>query len=156
MLFAASCAASTPSLQWFRNGQLTAAGTQLLIELARADERGLRASDYDAANLGVQVNRAAARGDRAALERLDVDLTAAAGHIASDLHDGRVKPSELGYDLEIKRQPFNAVAAAALLAGSSNVAATLDSMEPQLRHYALLKKALASYRSLNAAHPEVV
>jgi murein L,D-transpeptidase YcbB/YkuD len=40
------------------------------------------------------------------------------------------------------------------LARSADVVATLDTFEPQLRHYALLKRALAKYRAL-AAHPEL-
>jgi L,D-transpeptidase YcbB len=156
ILFAATGAVSKPSLLWFHNGQLTAAGVQLLVELARADERGLRASDYGAAGLGLEVNGAGSHADAATLERIDAELTASARRMASDLHQGRVKPADLGYDLEIKRQPFDTAAAAALLASSADVGATLDSMEPQLRHYVLLKKALAKYRALNAAHPEIV
>jgi murein L,D-transpeptidase YcbB/YkuD len=140
---------------WFHNGQLSPAGTQLLGELARADERGLLVSDYDAASLQLRVNQAAiAHG--AALERVDADLSAAAARIASDLQQGRVKPPEVGHDLDLPRERFDAAAAVKLLASSSNVGASLDAMEPRLGHYALLKKALAKYRALDATQRNLV
>lgn len=140
---------------WFQNGRLSAAGVQLLDELARADQRGLVESDYDAAGLQLHAKQAMAAGG-AAVERVDAELSTAAARIASDLHQGRIKPSEVGYDLDLKRAPFDAAAAVRALAGSSNVAKTLDSMEPHLRHYALLKRALAQYRALDATQRDLV
>jgi len=101
------------------------------------------------------VNQASGR-DEVALESIDAELSAAAGQIASDLHQGRVKPTAVGYDLDLKREPFDLAAAATSLARSASLGATLDSMEPQLSHYALLKQALVTYRALNAAHPGIV
>lgn len=143
----AVAAAGTPL--WFHNGQLSTAGAQLLSELARTDERGLLVSDYDAAGLQLRVKQGP-------LEQVDLELSAAAARIASDLQQGRVKPSEVGYDLDLPRERFDAAAAVKLLASSSNVGATLDAMEPQLGHYALLKKALAQYRALDATQRDLV
>lgn len=149
----AAAAAAAPT--WFQNGRLTAAGVQLLDELGRADQRGLVPADYDAIGLQLRAKQAAARGG-AALEGVDAELSAAAARIALDLHQGRIKPSEVGYDLDLKRAPFDTAAAVKSLASSSNVADTLDSMEPRLSHYVLLKRALAQYRALDATHRELV
>jgi len=149
LLLACGCANAAV---WFQDGRLIAAGVQLLDELARADQRGLAVSDYDAAGLQVRAKQASG----AALERVDAELSAAAERIATDLHQGRIKPSEVGYDIDLKRAPFDATAAVQALASSSNVAATLDSMEPRLRHYVLLKRALAQYRALDATQRDLV
>lgn len=154
-LLATHCAAAGSAPIWFQDGRLTAAGAQLLGELERADQRGLSLADYDAVGLRMRARQAAGAG-AAAVERIDAELSTAAARIALDLHQGRVKPSEVGYDLDLKRPPFDAAAAVRTLAGSSNVAATLDSMEPHLRHYALLKRALAQYRALEATHRDLV
>jgi murein L,D-transpeptidase YcbB/YkuD len=155
LLLASTCAIAGGEPVWFQNGRLSAAGVQLLDELARADQRGLLVADYETAGLQSRIAQATAtRG--IALERADAELSAVAARIALDLHQGRIKPSEVGYDLDLKRAPFDTAAAVRSLASSSNVAATLDSMEPRLRHYVLLKRALAQYRALDATQRDLV
>jgi murein L,D-transpeptidase YcbB/YkuD len=140
---------------WTHDGRLTAAAVQLLAELGRADERGLLPSDYDAVGLQLRAQQATKAGG-AALEHFDSELSRAAARLASDLHQGRVNPASLGYDLDLKREPFDAANAVRTLAGSADIAATLSSLEPRLRHYALLKRALARYRALDATHRDLV
>jgi murein L,D-transpeptidase YcbB/YkuD len=154
-ILASACAVADGTPVWFQNGRLGTPGVQLLDELARADQRGLVVSDYDAAGLQLRVKQAAAAGGPA-LAHVDAELSAAAARIASDLHQGRIKPAEVGYDLDLRRAPFEGAAAARTLASSSNVAASLDSMEPHLRHYALLKRALAQYRALAATEADLI
>jgi len=84
LVFASACAGAGDTQVWFENGRLTAAGVQLLDELARADQRGLQVSDYDAAGLQLRVRHAMGAGD-AALERVDAELRVAAARIAVDL-----------------------------------------------------------------------
>lgn len=153
---AAACADASAAPVWFQNGRLSAAGVQLLDELARADERGLRVADYDPAGLQLRAKQAIGTGSVTALERVDAELSATAARIAVDLHQGRIKPSDVGYSLDIKRAPFDTAAAVRTLASSSNVAATLDSMEPHFQHYVLLKRALAQYRALDATERDLV
>jgi murein L,D-transpeptidase YcbB/YkuD len=119
----------------------------LVAELQAAETRGLLTSDYDG---GLLKHRADGLSSTSArdIARLDLSFSVAAARLASDLHVGRVKPSDFGYDLDIERPAFDAIQVVTALASSSEVSATLDSMEPQLRHYALLKAALARYRSL--------
>jgi murein L,D-transpeptidase YcbB/YkuD len=155
-----ACRADTPSLEthsqtqgaalWVREGgALTRAGGELLAELAAADRRGLRPADYNAAEL----NRRAlllAQSTPAGRAAFDAMMSAAAATLVSDLHAGRVKPKEVGYDLDVSRPAFDVAQAVRSLAASTDVSASLDALEPQLRHYALLKSALARYRALAA------
>jgi L,D-transpeptidase YcbB len=143
---------------WLRDGSLTPAGRAFLRELASIEERGLLASDYDAAGLQgrVQSLSASKPASASAVVHLDVALSVTAARLASDLSQGRIKPSEVGHDLDVPRPGFDAGRAVAAIAGSSSVATTLEEMEPQLRHYALLKTSLAQYRALAATAAHLV
>jgi len=141
--------------RWVRQSGLTHAGAQLVKELLEAERRGLRPSDYHAAELNSRAQRLAqaSASERAAF---DAALTNAARRLVVDLHVGRVSPKEVGHDLDVRKPSFDVEAAVSSLAASSNVSATLDALEPQLRHYALLKTALARYRELAARGPALV
>jgi murein L,D-transpeptidase YcbB/YkuD len=132
-------ASTTPEPLWFRHESLTTAGEALLLELSRAEQRGLRSADYRVQPLPHDSALA------------DAALTRVAGRFASDLSRGRVSPAELGYDLDVPRAPFDEAAAARALASSTDLPSTLDSMEPQLVHFRLLREALARYRAIASA-----
>ncbi|MEJ1961661.1 MAG: L,D-transpeptidase family protein [Gammaproteobacteria bacterium] len=137
---------------WVQPIGLTGAGQQLISELADAERRGLLTTDYDAAGLAQRVREMHDSGSAtvASTMRVDLALSVAAARLASDLHDGRVRPADVGYDLDIPHPLFDAAQAVESLAASSNLGAALDAMEPQLRHYTLLKAALGKYRELDA------
>ncbi|MEP7245906.1 MAG: L,D-transpeptidase family protein [Gammaproteobacteria bacterium] len=141
---------------WFSQGHLSAAGAGLLRELGAAESRGLLVSDYDEPSLRRRLAEIASiaptfsNTPADAIGRLDVALSVAAARIATDLHEGRISPRSVGYELDVPRTPFDAAAAVASLAASENVGAALDALEPQLQHYRLLKSALAQYRALAA------
>ncbi len=78
----------------------------------------------------------------------DADLSRVAGRFASDLSRGRVSPTDLGYDLDVPRPPFDATAVVRALATAVDLPQALDSLEPQLVHYKLLRAALARYRAI--------
>lgn len=149
VIFLAGPACAGEQLLWFQDNRLTGAGEQLLNQLSRADERGLEVSDYDAAALRNQTRDVSA-GSVTEVARLDAEISRVASRIVLDLHQGRVKPSDLGYDLDVKRAPFDVGAIVSQLALSSDVAAALDSVEPQWHPYARLKQALARYRVLES------
>jgi murein L,D-transpeptidase YcbB/YkuD len=87
--------------------------------------------------------------------QVDVALSAAAARFVTDLHQGRVAPRELGYDLDVTRPDFDAGSQVLRLAADSDVQHALNALEPQLRHYALLKEALARYRKLAQQQPPI-
>jgi murein L,D-transpeptidase YcbB/YkuD len=142
---------SPGQLFWLSGGHLSPAGNALLAELETAANRGLRPADYQVAHLLEQV-QSLERGAATpvALAALDQGLSRATAAFVTDLKVGRVRPEDAGYALVGSRTPLDLPAALAALAGSADVAATLDGFEPRYRHYALLKKALARYRELAA------
>lgn len=139
---------------WFARGARTRSAVGLLAELARAEDRGLSAADYDAAALESR----SARPEALSIEELaslDVALTVVAARFVTDLHAGRIRPAEVGHELDEPSAPFDAWGAVDRVASPRDVAATLDALEPALHHYALLKTALKRYRGLAAAHPDL-
>jgi murein L,D-transpeptidase YcbB/YkuD len=133
---------------WLIKGHPTRQALELLSEIGQAQARGLRPADY---NINLLSRPPDTPEDFA---RQDIQLTLAAARFVGDLHDGRVDPREAGYDLEIPRPPIDVAGLLATLATAPSVAAALDAIEPQYRHYALLKQALGHYREL-ASHPEL-
>ena len=150
----ASPANANPVPSWFVSAKLGPAGAALLNEIDAVDQRGLRASDYDAAGVRRLVDLAERSQAPDSVSRADLAISAVAARLASDLQRGRVSPSRMGYELAIPQPKFDAGSALVTLMSSRDVASTLDAFEPQLRHYALLKAALARYRAL-AKHPEL-
>jgi len=134
---------------WFREGQLTVSGMGLLSELLGVGSRGLIASDYDGESLARRVAALPADAmSTPARVAIDLQLSVAAARLASDLHRGRVRPAEVGYELDVPQQPFDVAAAVSRLSAATDVRAALDGLEPSLRHYELLKRALATYQTL--------
>jgi murein L,D-transpeptidase YcbB/YkuD len=76
-----------------------------------------------------------------------VALSLAAARMALDLHAGRVNPRELGYELDVPQAGDQEVLLREL-ASSEDVRTAFDAMEPQLRHYWLLRSTLLRYRQL--------
>jgi murein L,D-transpeptidase YcbB/YkuD len=139
-----------PSVTWISNGRLTPQAASLLTQLSQVEQRGLIRADYDSARLtqrALSVTRLEHR-DPAQLASFDASLSAAAARLVADLHYGRVDPASVGHDLDVQRDGLNVPAAVAALATSQDVDATLDSFEPPMPHYRLLKKALARYQEL--------
>src|SRR5581483_1550339 len=136
------------SLLWFDERNRTHQALELLSDIDRAEERGLRPKDYNIAFASIQPRSAED------LARQDIQISLAAARFAADLHNGMVDPRAAGYDLEIPRPHFDTGELLETLATAPSVAAALDGIEPQFKHYALLKKALGRYRRL-ASQPEL-
>jgi len=142
---------------WFADRSLTRSAVALVHELQDAARRGLDSADYRVARF----EAAAARGipgtrvDADEIPLLDVALSVAAARFVAELHAGRVDPQALGFRLDVSRPPFDAIETLRSLTvspGASASASVLDSVEPNWRRFALLKRALAQYRAL-AAEP---
>lgn len=140
-------AADPTQAPWFVDGRPTRAALELVSELNHAERRGLRSTDYRARELQAAV-AASGRSGPADLGRLGEAISVAAARFVSDLHSGRVLPSEVGYDLDAPAPRPDAAAAVQAIAHSTSVPLTLDGFEPRLRHYALLKSALWRYQAL--------
>jgi murein L,D-transpeptidase YcbB/YkuD len=138
MMMANAVAALAQAPAWISDGRPTAQALALLSQLAQVEQRGLIRADYGLESL------------RQAIRTADFDsaMSATAARLVADLHHGRVDPSRAGHDLDVERNGLDVPAAVAALAASKDVGATLDSFEPPMPHYQLLKKALARYQEL--------
>jgi murein L,D-transpeptidase YcbB/YkuD len=87
---------------WFPAGHPTSQASALTLELHRAEERGLRSTDY-------AIGRHTASSDLTSptdIARADLELSLAAARFVCDLHSGRVAPRDVGYDLQVARPRF--------------------------------------------------
>jgi murein L,D-transpeptidase YcbB/YkuD len=121
----------------------------LIDVLRRTDEHGLRPADYilpltaseiDAMSMGY--------ASPAVQQRCEAALTWAASRFVHDLHRGRIDPRLAGFDLPPARMQFEAGVQVRRLASSTDLAATIASIEPTPQPYKRLKGALAQYRAL--------
>jgi murein L,D-transpeptidase YcbB/YkuD len=141
---------------WLSGGHPTSQAVAVLSELRRAEDRGLRPSDYGTEELVREMPSAGAGSVTTSTNtaRLDVSLSLTLARFVSDLHSGRVEPQKAGHDLDISSPNFDVAAAVLRLATAASVTTMLDSFEPLFLHYKLLKISLARYRQL-ASHPEL-
>jgi murein L,D-transpeptidase YcbB/YkuD len=145
-------AVSTPL--WFAGSRPTDAAQGLVRELQNAGQRGLRAQDYNAADLAARLDAVSLSTSRESVLALDAALSAAAARMVMDLRAGRVNPRRLGHDLDVPQARDDPAGIVARVAAAADVGVELDRLEPPLKQYALLKTALARYRDLNT-RPEL-
>src|SRR6266550_2672237 len=111
----------------------TAQARVLLSLFAAAADKGLNPTDY--------VLPAAA--DEA---HFDVAMTVAAMRYASDLHQGRIDPRDLGFDLDVDSRRLYLPALLTNISQSPAPAALFTAVEPQNDNYRGLLAALTTYR----------
>jgi murein L,D-transpeptidase YcbB/YkuD len=137
-------------LLWSDGHKPTQQALALLQELRAAGERGLDPEDYPGNQLAYLLvdlidSKNAGIEDWALF---DASLSLAGIRFLSDLHYGRVDPSTVGHNLTVERVRLDIPTTLAHLATAVNVPIAVDALEPQFRHYALLKRQLARYRAL--------
>ncbi|HEY7889242.1 MAG TPA: L,D-transpeptidase family protein [Steroidobacteraceae bacterium] len=162
--------ASAQGPLWLAQGHPTRQALALLSILEGARGYGLQPTDYDAARLSALatdmsghsvpgLGRAIYRPSRAPCggnddAKFDLDLSAAAIALVSDLHYGRIDPRAVGFDLGAPRpDDLDLGKALRTLATTDDVAHALAGFEPQFEHYRLLEQALMHYQQLAAADP---
>lgn len=154
---------------WLAEGRPTRQALALLEVLQGAGEYGLDPTDYDTtrlstlatdmlashpAGIGRTLHRAggSACGDLGEAQ-FDLDLSAAAIALISDLHYGRIDPRAAGFELGAPRpEDLDLADAVRTLTTAEDVARALAGFEPQFEHYRLLEQALTHYRNLAAAN----
>jgi L,D-transpeptidase YcbB len=142
-------------LLWSDGEKPAAAAISLLEELWQSAQRGLDPADYPGnrlAHLLAGLTGATPSGtvssDPAQFAAFDTGMTLAGLRFLSDLHYGRIDPATVGNNLAVGRVNLDLPAALERVATAIDVPAALDALEPQFRHYALLKKQLSRYRAL--------
>jgi murein L,D-transpeptidase YcbB/YkuD len=132
---------------WVDENGWTRAAMDLIAHLDRADEDGLRASDYRAPRLDAML---AEKAD--ALAQADLRLSALAVLYARDARGGRIDPSRLSNMMTPTLTLPDASEVLARLAGANDKAAVLASYQPPHEGYRALRAALAERR---ATQPQV-
>lgn len=110
----------------------------LLAAFLHADADGLVPSDYWVGDAGDDASH-------------DIELTIAAFHYARDLHGGRAEFRSIDADVELPADRFDAVSALSSALETRSLSVFLASLAPREDGYALLKSALAHFRSISAA-----
>lgn len=146
-------AADPAALFWFDGESPRRSVEGCLETLAHADRSGLDPADYGAAALaaGFAALRASPRPSADDAARFDVGLTAAFMRLLGDVHQGRVDPRTVAFDIDVsgKRLDLPAVLRSAR-DGAGGCAAAFAAAEPPFEVYRRLVQVLARYRALAA------
>jgi murein L,D-transpeptidase YcbB/YkuD len=139
---------------WLSGSRLTAQAEALLGELAAAEARGLRASDYDGELLEREVvPSSSALRDSSAEEsilRFDAAMSLSAMRFVDHAHRGRVDPRSLGFALSVPHLQHDLAALVSSLSRARDVHASIDALEPRQARYHALEHSLSVYRALAA------
>jgi L,D-transpeptidase YcbB len=125
---------------WVTDGQANARATAAIDYLHHVDADGLDLADYPVPNF-------AALNTPADLADAEMKLTAAVITYAHHASVGRVHWSRVSADIEYAIPAAESGDVLAAIAAASDVAATLDSYEPQTPGYRALKAKLADIRA---------
>ncbi|HEX4861479.1 MAG TPA: L,D-transpeptidase family protein [Rhizomicrobium sp.] len=115
--------------------------------LDRANEQGLRASDYTA----MLARWSAAPEDPREVALYDASLTAAFLRYASDVHGGRFAPRDIYKDAQLPPQTFDAAAALGKALEDGALAKLIAGLPPPHAGYRILVEALTRYRAIAKA-----
>jgi murein L,D-transpeptidase YcbB/YkuD len=139
------------SLVWFADGRPTAAARQIIEELKHADEKGLRAEDYDGLLWDTRLTALMNSKPHPEADEIDFDvaLTVSTMRFLSDLHLGRVNPQALHFQIATgdKSMDLSEFLRNQLI-HTNNVHAVVQSVEPQFLAYRRTTKALHIYLEL--------
>lgn len=136
-------------LLWVGEKGLNARGKAVLKEIARADDYGLRASDYKLPNLaGFD---ASAPGAVAKLADAELKISAAVIEYARDARGGRIKPQDLSESLDPSMYLPDPAEVIGFIAIRSDPAAYLRSFQPTHPQFEALRQQLIAERRGTAA-----
>lgn len=140
---------STPDrrLLWVDANGLTARGKAVVAEIAKADDFGLRASDYTLPNLA-----SFSPEDANATEQLadaEIEISYAALDYTYDARGGRITPKRLSKNLDPTLALPKPIEVIESISFRSDPAAYLRSFQPDRRQFELLRKKLIELRGGN-------
>jgi murein L,D-transpeptidase YcbB/YkuD len=144
---------TTLPLQWIQGGRPTSAAQAVIRELLDVKDHGLNPSDYDAEMLQEQANafaQQAAKNQIASARDLalfDAALSVAIIRLSSDLRIGRINPKRVKFNFVSGTKQLDLAGFVRMLQLGQDPKGALNSLEPQFLRYALLKQALAKYRT---------
>ena len=131
-------------LIWVDENGLTARGKAVMAEIRKADDYGLRASDYKLPSLS-----GFDPGSPDAVEELadaELKIGAAVIEYAKDARGGRINPQSLSKNLDPQLYPPNPAEVIGFIAIRSDPAAYLRSFQPTHPQFEALRKQLIAAR----------
>ena len=137
------------SLPWVREMQPTAQAREVISLLAKAEQEGLAAEDYDGPRWSDRLAKLkpnAPQPSEADAVRFDVALTVCVMRYTSDLRIGKVNPKhfEFGFDIEAKKYDLPEFLKENVV-DASDVAGVMAKVEPPYPGYQRTIQALHSY-----------
>lgn len=146
-------------LAWTRDGKPTSAATALIGLFQGAAKKGLKPEDYDASLWNTRESKLAqilaahdtSNDAQDSVAQFDAAMTIAAMRYASDLHEGRVNPQSLNFDIDVpgKRAAFDLPTFVnEQLVDADDVGTVITGIEPQNPIYKNTEAALAHYIDL--------
>lgn len=135
---------------WTRNGRATQQAIAITRLFAAADDKGVRASDYDGDRWAARIADLTAGASAGELARFDVALTATLMRYISDLHIGRVNPRRVDFLIDVNPKKYDLPNVVAALIDESDIAGRLETIEPRYDGYRRLRDMLVRYRALAA------
>jgi murein L,D-transpeptidase YcbB/YkuD len=130
---------------WIRNSRPSAQAQAMINAFETADAKGLNPLDYEAGRWQPRLQNLT--GD-AALADFEVAMTASAMRYLSDVHNGRVEPSTVGFDFGVTVKKLYRPDAVWQVANAADVNYAIAQIEPQNNEYKLLLTALATWRGI--------
>jgi murein L,D-transpeptidase YcbB/YkuD len=141
---------------WVRDGQPTPQAKVMVEALARADDEGLNAVDYDAELLAKWLARPELKsGDPASVAAFDVALSVAATRYVANVYLGRINPRAVGFGLNVEPKRLDVPKRVRDITQSPHPASILATLEPHFPIYRPLKEALLRYRHLAREVPRM-
>ena len=145
--------AAHPQFIWSVNNKISAKALAAIAELAASDRAGLDPADYR-----VSLPELAADGSERlkALLRFDIEMSAETLTYVLDATRGRVDPNRISGYHDLPRKSVDLVAALDQLAQSDNVAAALESRNPDNPQFRALVAELAKLRGQDTDPPRPI
>ena len=145
-------AAEPGALFWFDGVSPRGAVAGCIDMLARADLSGLDPADYGASSLSARwaALTAGPRPSAAEAAQFDVGLSAALMRLLGDVHQGRVDPRSVAFDIDVSGKRLDLPAVLRSARDGGGCAAAFAAAEPPFAAYRRLVQALAGYRAMAA------
>ncbi len=133
---------------WIDGHKTTTQADQLIKLFQASASKGLDPEDYDASRWPSRVAHLASASD-ADLAQFDLAMTVTAMRYISALHIGRVSPSHFAFGVNVDAKKYDLPQfVSQQVLGASDMAKTLEQIEPQTDQYRNTMDALAKYQAM--------
>ncbi len=135
---------------WLQNGQPTAEALGVIQAIGASLEKGLDPEEYDASQWQGRIASIKASGVSAeTVADFDAALTVAAMRYISDLHIGRVDPTNFKFGIDIEQKKYDLPQfVTTKVIHAADVASVLSGVEPTYMGYKRTEAALVQYEQL--------